>query len=114
VAPNLVPAEPLTEVTFVHDYVQLGFQGDRFSLYNRVRVSGAESCATQGKPEFAGALVALIGQRVERATQSSAAALELHFPNGVTIQILRGTEFESGPECFQFTGNGSHVVERNE
>ena len=109
-APNLLPDEPLTEVIFVHDYVQLGFQGPRFSLYNLTRVSHAGGSAMQGEPEFAGALVQLIGQRVERVTHGTMAALELHFSGGASVQVLCGAQYESGPESFQFSREGQPLV----
>ena len=112
--PNQLPAEPLAEVTFIHDYVQFGFQGDRFSCYNRMRVSGTSGSAMQGESAFAGALVGLIGQRVMRVTHSNAAALELHFAGGTSVQVLRGAGNEFGPESFQFSREGhALVVERN-
>ena len=110
---DLVPAEPLSQVVFVHDYVQLVFQGETFSLFNRLRVTGPQT-AMQGETEFPGLLVALIGQQVTRAAEGSVAMLELHFQSGSTVQVLRGEEFASGSEAYMFAGHGDVlVVEQN-
>jgi hypothetical protein len=107
---DLLPTEPLSEVAFVHDYVQLGFQNERFSLLNRVRVGAPSRTSTQGEREFAGLLVGLIGQRVTQVSKSPAAMLELHFQDGSSVQILRGEEFASGAEAFIFTRDGGPIV----
>ena len=111
---NLVPAEPLSQVVFVHDYVQLVFQAESFSLFNRLRVTSSARTATQGETEFPGLLVALIGQQVTRVAEGSVAMLELHFQDGTSVQVLRGEEFAAGPEAFMFAGDGDVlVVEQN-
>ena len=37
----LLDAEPLSQVVFIHDYIQLVFQDTYFNLYNRVSVHRA-------------------------------------------------------------------------
>lgn len=37
--PNLIPLEPLSQVVFIHDYLQLVFQDESFSIYNLAELS---------------------------------------------------------------------------
>ena len=37
-APNLKPSEPLSQVVFIHDYLQLVFQDECFNVYNAAEV----------------------------------------------------------------------------
>ena len=107
---DLLPTQPLSQVVFVHDYLQLAFQGERFSLINRVRVTTQARSAMQGEPEFAGLLVALMDQRVTRVSESPPAILELHFQSGSVVQVLRDEEFAFGPEAFTFEREGGALV----
>ena len=112
---NLVPEDPLSEVAFVHDYVQVAFQDARFSLYNTLRLILGPIAFTQGEVEFPGHLVGLIGHRVLSASSSENAFLQLHFEGGAELQVLRAGRFRRGPEAYQFNGlQGLIVVEQNE
>src|SRR5678816_4350335 len=98
---NLVPERPLSEVVFVHDYLQLGFQDARFNLYNTTRVSSSSGESLQGQLEFPATLVGLIGQRVQTERESSESVLELIFEGGTCLQVLRGSEHVRTPEAFE-------------
>ena len=37
--PNLCPAEPLSQVVFIHDYLQLVFQSQCLSVYNLAQIA---------------------------------------------------------------------------
>ena len=113
--PNLLPSDPLSQVVFVHDYIQLVFQDTSFSLYNTTRLTIGKSSVLQGQAGFADALVALIGLRVASVSTQADLALALLFENGVKLQVLRGKPYAQGPEAFQFIAPGSPiVVEANE
>jgi hypothetical protein len=113
--PNLLPSDPLSQVVFVHDYIQLVFQDTSFTLYNTTRLTSGESSVLHGQAGFADALVALIDQRVASVSTQTDSALALVFENGVKLQVLRGKPYAHGPEAFQFiTMGGPIVVEANE
>ena len=109
-APNLTPIDPLTQVVFVHDYIQLVFQDTCFSLYNTTKLSIGERTVLQGQAGFADALVALIDLRVESVSTQSDSILELSFEGGTKLQVLRGEPYARGPEAFQFTAIGTPIV----
>ena len=113
--PNLVPTEALSQVVFVHDYIQLIFQGEGFSLYNRVGLTANDREYSQGSSGFADEMTRLIGQKVSAAGASNRSKLEIQFEAGSVIRLLSGQENENGPEAFQYNdGNGSIVVEQND
>jgi hypothetical protein len=112
---NLVPEHALSQVVFVHDYVQLIFQHASFNLYNTIRVSGPSGAFVQGQTGFADALVGLIGQRVRSEQDSSECILELVFEEGTRVQLLRGDEYAHITEAFEFfSEDGSHFLELND
>ncbi len=114
VPPDLIPTEPLTQVVFVHDYLQLVFQFESFSIYNMARVSQGNTLLTQGAPGFCDALVSLIGQRILEASSTENHRLSLTFESGENFVVLSGSEHIRGPEAFEFNGHDNLlVVEQN-
>jgi hypothetical protein len=108
--PNLLPLDPLSQVVFVHDYIQLVFQDACFSLYNTTKLVIGESAVLQGQASFADALVALIGLRVTSVSTQTDSILELLFEGGIKLQVLQGEPYARGPEAFQFNAIGSPIV----
>jgi hypothetical protein len=109
---RLIPLEPLSQVCFVHDYVQLVFQDEGFSIYNRANIQVGAVQVAQGETGFCDALVALIGQRVVATPDGH--LLTLAFESGAELNVLGGDDDVNGPESFQFNGpDGFVVVEQN-
>ena len=48
----LLDVEPLSQVVFVHDYIQLAFQDTYFSLYNQVTVIRHDNLLTRNDLGF--------------------------------------------------------------
>lgn len=114
VVPNLKPVEPLSQVVFVHDYLQLVFEDEGFSIYNLAEVEYGVNKLRQGQPGFCDTVVGLIGQRVVEVSRSDANALRLSFEEGTQFVVLNDDESITGPEAFQFNGrNQPPVVEQN-
>jgi hypothetical protein len=112
--PRLLPESSLSQVVFVHDYVQLVFQDEAFSLYNRVIVKTKDAEYEQGGAGFADSLVSLIGRAVLEVDSSDRFAIALRFDCGTQVQVLRNGSAK-GLEAFQFNGpNGVIVVEQNQ
>jgi hypothetical protein len=108
--PDLIPTEPLTQVVFVHDYLQLVFQFESFSIYNVARVSHGDTVLIQGAPGFCDAVVSLIGQRVREASSTDNHRLSLTFESGENVVVLSGSEHIRGPEAFEFNGHDNLIV----
>lgn len=112
--PNLKPSEPLSQVVFIHDYLQLIFQDKGFNIYNLAEVEVHGLKMTQGEPGFCDAVVSLIGQRVTAASHSDKYALMLSFGEGAQFVVRSDDAAISGPEAFEFNGkNQPPVVEQN-
>jgi len=112
--PNIIPIEPLSQVVFVHDYLQLIFHGESFSIYNASTFMHNETEISQGAPGFCDAIVGLIGQRVNAASSETEFPLSLSFSNGARFLVLPEAHGARGPEAFQFVGrNNQIVIEQN-
>ena len=112
---KLNPLEPLTQVVFVHDYVQLVFETETLAIYNLMRFHGLQGEEIeQGQTGFADALVGLIGAKAVSVNTSQAECLALQFENKGRLAVTQGAEGSAGPEGFQFSSvDGLIVVQQN-
>ena len=112
--PNLKPSEPLSQVVFIHDYLQLVFEDEGFNIYNLAEVELRGVKVSQAQPGFCDAVVSLIGQRVTAASHSDAFALRLSFEEGAEFVVRSDDAAMTGPEAFEFNGKDQPpVVEQN-
>jgi hypothetical protein len=101
----LLPAAELSQIVFVHDYLQMVFDSERFSIYNRAALRVSGQILAQGSPGFADALVRLIGRRaLDAQTEPS---LVFQFEGGVSLTVESAGV---GPEAWQYNGNGGEIV----
>lgn len=100
---RLVPVEPLSEVAFIHDYFQLVFQEERFTVYNEAAIEDGGNVIRQGSVGFCDKLVEFIGQSVVAVTQTDAYVLCLRFSGGATVRVEADHD-PSWPEAFDFIG----------
>ena len=107
--PSILPTEPLSEVVFIHDYLQLVFQDACFSIYNAAEIRHGNDSVSQGQPGFCDGLVSLIGQPL--TATSTSPSLSLTFRSGVVLVVEQSGQ---GPEAWQFNRfSGQIVVEQN-
>ena len=95
--PNLTPSQPLSQVVFIHDYLQLVFQADRFSIYSLAEIEAHGAKVAQGQSGFCDAVFALIGQRVVEVSQSPSHVLVLTFEKGTQFSVRTDVEAITGP-----------------
>lgn len=109
----LTPQSSLSEVVFLHDYLQLVFQDERLSVFNPCSLTGPGLMLRTGEPGFCDALVGLIGQTASACAHSSE-LLSLVFSGGIVLAVLPDPS-GSIVEAFEFhsESNGVIVVERN-
>jgi len=105
VRPEILPTEPLSQVVFIHDYLQLVFQGACFSIYNAAELRQGNNSLSQGKPGFCDGLVSLIGQPLTSASASP--SLLLTFQSGTVLVVAKSGQ---GPEAWQYNSFGEPVV----
>jgi hypothetical protein len=111
---KLQPLGPMSQVVFVHDYLQLVFQDDIFTLYNSPEIRSAGAQMSRGSPGFCDALVALLGQRLTLVSANHAEPLILSFENGTRVIVPVSGRAASGPEAWRFgRTNGPVVVQEN-
>jgi hypothetical protein len=107
---ELLPLERLSQIVFIHDYIQLVFQHDIFTIYNAAEVSIAKATFQQRSPGFADALLTLIEKRATTVTSSAEYSLQILFENGTLVNVVRGCAGTRGPEAWQFSKLGGPVV----
>ena len=106
IASALEAADPLSQVVFVHDYVQLRFQETALSLYSRLTLATGHRVLLRTDPDFCDALVGLVGQRVASVGYRAENHLRITFGGGITlIASLRAVD-ANGPELFQLNRPG--------
>lgn len=101
--------DPLSQVVFVHDYVQFVFQDRAFTLFNNVTYQIGAVALAQGEPGFCDALVGLIGNAA--TVEAACGSLTLDFGAGHRLAV---SSSGAGPEAWMFTVVGvPTVVEQN-
>jgi hypothetical protein len=109
---SLQPEDPLSQVVFVHDYLQLVFQECAFTIYSKAMYTLGVIAIRQGELGFCDALVSLI----EQTTQVDFAGntLSLRFTSGAVVSVESSGAASRGPEAWQFGWfGGPLVVEQN-
>lgn len=86
--PNLLPTDPLTQVVFVHDYVQLVFQDAGFSVYNRLTINQGGDLVDREHVGFCDRLVRLIGETIRDVCVGADNTLRLTFENGTELCVV--------------------------
>jgi hypothetical protein len=84
---QVFPRAPLSQVVFVHDYVQLYFQDDILTIYNDISLQQSNAPFRTGAPGFCDALIRLIGASVVRSSSEPGQPLQLWFGSGDTLVV---------------------------
>lgn len=93
----------LSSVTFVMDYVQLGFDGPRLTAYVGPRVIVEGRAFAWGEPGFRDALCDRIGAIVREAELVENDAIRIVLGDGGVISISLKPEDAVGPEAAELT-----------
>lgn len=97
-----VEGEVLSSVEFVHDYVQLHFDGKTLTAYTLPAIELERAPLSSGQPGYRDGLCREIGQRVVRA-EAHDEAVSLSFESGAIISISLREQDYKGPEALQFS-----------
>lgn len=104
----------LSQVWFVHDYVQLQFHdGQQLSVFNPFEVSVSNNIYQQGQPGYADTLVAIIGNEVRSVNYAKSSHLQLEFGNGSIFKINLASGITSLPEAFECGLSSGLYIEFN-
>lgn len=108
-----VVGEYLSSVTFVMDYLQLGFSDYGFNMYSWPALVIANKTLVHTNVGYKDALCSLIGETLTRIDEYLDTGLTLEFKNGASISLpLRVGRDSPGPEVAEFHGPepGSKVI----
>ncbi len=95
---------------FIHDYIQLVFQDEIFSIYNPTEVLVGRLKFSRGMPGFADAFVGLIEKHATSVTTGNGYSLQVFFEGDAVVKVLKGSAKAHGPEAWQFGAIGGPVV----
>ncbi len=112
---NDLAGHKLISVTFIHDYVQFGFE-DRFilSVFNPMRFRQMERETDSSRPDFKDSLCSLIGHSVLRTGCRSEQEISFVFENDAMLIVGLGEKDFIGPEAIKLddTAAGRTMVVR--
>jgi hypothetical protein len=100
-----IVGEYMSSVTFVMDYLQLGFSDYRFNMYSWPTVTVQSRTLSQRDEAYKNAICALIGETLSAVDEYLDKGLVLQFKNGssITLFLRVGRDFP-GPEVAEFHG----------
>lgn len=103
--------EMLSQVWFVHDYVQLQFHDDHtINIYNPFVVESSGNSYAQGEFGYADTLVGAIGSTISNINYKQFAQLQLSFSCGTILKIHLSKGLVNFPEAFELgLSNGQHI-----
>ncbi|MBQ0758942.1 MAG: hypothetical protein KBT72_04720 [Zhongshania sp.] len=106
--------EMLSQVWFVHDYVQLIFHdGHKINICNPFSVESDGKVYRQRQPEYADKLVSLIGSRIAKAEYLEQSFFRLVFDCGSIFEVDLTKDASPYPEAFELSLSTGHVIEFN-
>jgi hypothetical protein len=109
---RLAKENSLSEVRFVHDYVQFFFEPHILSLYAPLQVLADGRSLARKDIGFYDNICSLIGQRLIAVTRQEFEWLEFAFSNGTKVVVSLRSEAAVGPEAAElFTPGGEIMVE---
>jgi hypothetical protein len=101
----------LSAVSFVHDYLQLQFDGPFLNIFVWPRITVSAKSVSFGMNEYRDQLCSQIGKIVGGATVEADVSLRLYFTDGTIVEVSLRPESRKGPESVVFQdGHGGFGV----
>ena len=94
----------LSSVEFVHDYIQLRFDGPCLTVNAPFEVVVGGQAYKKGELGYRDALCERIGRSVRRATTVSEKQIELDFDDNTSLHISLKPQDQLGPEAAVLSG----------
>ncbi len=106
---QLIVGRSLTVVTFVHDYIQLTFDGPGFTIYTMPQFRQSDRELRSGQSGYCDAMCSQIGVAVTRVELTDV-ELVICLDGGAEFAVsLRPGDYV-GPEAFMFTSEEGILV----
>lgn len=102
--------DALSQVTFVHDYVQFVFGPHTLSLYAPLLVRAGGRSLARNDVSFCDSICSLIGQKLAAITRHEHEQLEFVFSNGTVVAVSLRSEEAVGPEVAQLSTHGCQIM----
>jgi hypothetical protein len=100
-----IVGEYLSSVTFVMDYLQMDFSGNRFNMYGWPVVTIRQKSLTHMEDGYKNAICSLIGETLTAIEEYFDSGLILQFENGTSVCLsLRVDKDFPSPEVAEFHG----------
>jgi hypothetical protein len=103
---SAIEGEELKAVSFVEDYLQLGFGTPILTLYAWPYVMLPDFSVAFGEPEYRNALCAQIGETVKTASLEDGNALTIELENEVVLGLSLREEDLDQPEAGLYSATG--------
>lgn len=103
---SAIEGEELRAVSFVEDYLQLGFGAPVLTLYAWPYVMLTDFSVAFGEPEYRNALCAQIGETVKTASLEEDNALTIELESGTVLGLSLREEDLDQPESGLFSPSG--------
>jgi hypothetical protein len=107
---RLAKANTLSEVRFVHDYVQFIFEPHTLSLYAPLHISTEGRALARGDVGYYERICSLIGENLADVTRYKRKQLEFAFSNGTKVILSLRTEDAAGPEIAELSTSGGEIM----
>ena len=109
----LAQADPLSEIRFVHDYLQLVFWPHTLSLYPKLEVHAGGRRLTSSDNGYFDSICRLIGQKLVAVTREEKMRLSFRFASGTSLLVSLRPGDAVGPEVAMLADDkGGLMVER--
>jgi hypothetical protein len=95
---ELLTADSLSEIRFVHEYVQFVFWPLTLSVYANVGATSAGVSLHQSDSGYYDTICRLIGQKIVRIERNDNVEMTLQFSGGAVLSISLVPTANSGPE----------------
>lgn len=102
---NLIGKEPLSEVSFVMDYIMLKFQEEFVTILNVPQLHFPDGRVIHRADQtFCNALVGLMNQSVAQTVLEEGESVTLVFQSGTKLVVPLTRDAVSGPEAIELPG----------
>jgi hypothetical protein len=103
---DMIPKDELSQVVFIHDYLQLVFQDVCFTLLTPPTLISGGDMYRPGESGFCDKLVSLISAKATAVQCGANDDLSITFSNGAKVSVSTSDPRATGPEAWHFGGAG--------
>jgi hypothetical protein len=103
--------QPMSAVSFVHDYVEFHFDGRVLRALTAPLIAFGERSASFPEPGSRDALCSVIGRNVVNVVVRDGDSIELRFDGDAAIHVPLAANARVGPEAAHFVSGDNQPIE---